>query len=198
MALLTNRDSLIKCRSRLFALWLVLVVSFCCWPGREAQAQNGPSREYQLKAVFLFNFAQFVSWPPAVFADPNAPLVIGVIGDDPFGPYLDETVRGEKVGGHPLVIRRYAQAEDIKDCHILFIGPSQNNQMKEIIRGLKGRCVLTVGETDGFAREGGMVRFVTVENKIHLRINLEAARAQNLTISSRLLRLADIVGPEKN
>jgi hypothetical protein len=163
-----------------------------------ASGQTVPSREYQLKAVFLFNFAQFVTWPPTAFADENAPLVIAVLGEDPFGNYLDETVRGEKVGGHPLVIRRYDRVEDIKDCHILFVSPSENTRMKDIIAGLRGRSILTVGETDGFAHEGGMIRFMTEQNKIHLRINLEAARAENLTISSRLLRLADIVGPEKN
>src|SRR2546421_10219007 len=92
--------------------------------GLVASAQTGPSREYQVKAVFLFNFAQFVEWPPAAFAGANSPLVIGILGQDPFGAYLDETVRNEKVNNRLLEIQRYHRVEDIKTCHILFISPS--------------------------------------------------------------------------
>src|SRR2546430_1625474 len=72
---------------------------------RAAAADGAPSAEYQLKAVFLFNFAQFVEWPAQASTEPDAPLVIGVLGQNPFGSYLDELVRGEKVGPHPLVVR---------------------------------------------------------------------------------------------
>jgi hypothetical protein len=92
--------------------------------GPDMSAQTAPSREYQIKAVFLFNFAQFVEWPPAAFRDSNSPLVIGVLGDNPFGTYLDETVRDEKVGNRPLEVQRYQRVDEIKTCHVLFIGPS--------------------------------------------------------------------------
>lgn len=149
--------------------------------------------EYQLKAVFLFNFTQFVEWPPQAFTDTNSPLVIGVLGNDPFGSYLDETVRGETINGRPLTVQRYNTAEEIKHCHVLFISRSEAARLPQIFASLKGRSILTVGDADNFSRDGGMIRFATVANKIRLRIALEAAKAANLSISSKLLRPADIV-----
>ena len=159
-----------------------------------ARAQASPT-EYQVKAVFLFNFSQFVDWPPAAFADNRAPLVIGVLGDDPFGATLDEIVRGETVNGRSLVVRRYQSIDQVAACHILFIDRSQQAQLEAIVAALKNRSVLTVGDFEDFARRGGMVRFVTVGNRIRLRINLAAAQQAELDISSKLLRPADIVQP---
>ncbi len=102
------------------------------------------------------------------------------------------------LGGHPLVIERYRRIEDAKDCQILFISRSENARMGSILDGLKGRSVLTIGDTDGFIENGGIIRFVTVNNKIHFKINLEAAKRANLTISSQVLRLAEITGPGKD
>ena len=152
----------------------------------------------QLKAVFLFNFAQFVDWPPQAFPEAQKPLVIGVLGEDPFGGYLDETVRGEKVNNRPLTVQRYRQVEDIKTCHILFISRSEADRLEQILTNLKDRNILTVADADGFARRGVMIRFATEKNKTHLKINLEAAKAANLTISSKLLRPAEIVIPGKD
>ncbi len=149
--------------------------------------------EYQLKAVFLFNFTQFVEWPPQAFAETDSPLVIGVLGSDPFGAYLDETVRGETVNGRPLTVHRYNTAKEINHCHVLFISSSEAARLPQILAGLKGKSILTVGDADSFSHDGGMIRFATVANKIRLRIALEAAKAANLSISSKLLRPADIV-----
>jgi hypothetical protein len=159
-----------------------------------AQAPAAPT-EYQVKAVFLFNFSQFVDWPATSFADGRAPLVIGVLGGDPFGATLDEIVRGETVNGRVLAVRRYGSVEEIDDCHILFIDRSQDEQLDAVLAALKGRNVLTVGDFSGFARRGGVIRFVTVDNKIRLRVNLAAAQGAKLTISSKLLRPAHIVAP---
>ena len=150
--------------------------------------------EYQVKAVFLFHFAQFVTWPAGAFADSAAPLVIGILGDDPFGPYLDETVKGESVAGHPLAVRRLAGLEEAAGCHILFVTRGEMGRLPEILDTLAGRSVLTVSDAEGFAKRGGMIRFLTDRNRIRLRINLEAARAADLTLSSKLLRPAEIVG----
>jgi hypothetical protein len=160
-------------------------------PGR-AQAPPAPT-EYQVKAIFLFNFSQFVDWPAAAFADDRSPLVIGVLGSDPFGTTLDEIVRGETVNGRPLAVRRYESVEQIDACHILFIGRSQDKQLDAVLAALKERNVLTVGDFEGFAQRGGIIRFVTVGNKIRLRVNLAAAQDAKLTISSKLLRPAQIV-----
>ncbi len=170
--------------------WLGL--GLLCTLAAPLEAETGVSKEYQVKAVFLFNFAQFVKWPPAAFSRPDEPFRIGVLGNDPFDAFLDETVKGEKVDGHPLVIRRYSSAEDAKDCQILFISGSEGPQMAAILEGLKGLNILTVGDTEGFIKSGGIVRFVTVDNKIHFRINPEAAKRAKLVISSQVLRLAEI------
>lgn len=165
--------------------------------GLVASAQTGPAREYQIKAVFLFNFAQFVEWPRAAFAGANSPIVIGILGEDPFGAYLDETVRNEKVNNRPLEIRRYHRIDEINTCHILFISPSEAGTYEQIFARLQGRSILTVGDAEGFATRG-MIRFLTEQNRIRLRVNLGVARAAGLTISSKVLRAAEIVGAERN
>jgi YfiR/HmsC-like len=170
-----------------------MVWALCLAHGSGVAAQSPAAPEYRLKAVFLFNFAQFVEWPASAFPEPDSPLVIGVLGEDPFGAYLDETVRGETVNDRPLTVRRYRQVEEIGGCHILFVSRSEQGRLGEILDSLKGRSVLTVSDANGFASRGGMIGFVTEENRIRLRVNLEVARAANLTISSKLLRPAQIV-----
>jgi len=161
------------------------------------QAKAQVSREYQLKAVFLYNFAQFTQWPTNAFAGPSAPIVIGVLGPNPFGPSLEDTVRGETVDGRPLVVEFYRRAEEIKTCHILFIGQSEIRHMDEILKSIKGKPVLTVADVDNSLTARAIIRFVMENNKIHFRINQDAARAANLVLSSRLLRVADVAPPRK-
>ncbi len=162
--------------------------------GPAARAQPGPLREYQVKAVFLFNFSQFVEWPATAFPDAQAPFVIGVLGEDPFGAYLDETVLGEKAAGHSVVVRRFRRVEDVDTCHILFVARSESGRLTQILAGLRGRSVLTVGDMDSFTEHGGIIRFITENSRVRMRINLEAAKAVKLTISSKVLRPAEIVG----
>lgn len=165
--------------------------------GPDASAQTAPSREYQIKAVFLFNFAQFVEWPAAAFAGANSPIVIGVLGENPFGGYLDDTVRDEKINSRPLEVQRYLQVDEIKTCHVLFISASEANRLEPILASLRSRSILIVGDADDFVQRGGMIRLAAAQNKIRLTINPEAAKAANLTISSKLLRSADVVTPSK-
>ena len=179
---------------RVAAVWLVLSVVLLAG-GLDSPAETVPPPEYQLKAVFLFNFAQFVEWPPEAFPEAQTPLVIGILGEDPFGAYLDETVRGETVNNRPLTVQRYSQVEEIKTCHVLFISRSEAYRLEQILASLKGRNILTVGDAVGFARRGGMIRFLIEQNKIRLRVNLEAAKDANLVLSSKLLRPAEIVAP---
>ena len=154
--------------------------------------QGAIAPEYQLKAVFLYNFAQFVDWPAQAFADAQSPLVIGILGDDPFGSYLDETVRGEKVNGHPLIVQRYRRVNEARASQVLFISRSESDRLEQIFSALKGRPVLTVGDMEDFCARGGMVRLRNERNKIRVRINLPVAKAANLAISSKLLRVAEI------
>jgi len=156
-------------------------------------AQSKPFRPNQVKAVFLFHFSQFVEWPPAAFDEAGSPVVIGILGDDPFGPVLEEVVEGEAVKGRPLVVGRFRRVEDIKTCHILFISASEAGEHEQIFATLAGRSILTVGDADRFAVRGGMVQLRTENNRIRLLINMDAAKASHLTISSQLLRAAEIV-----
>ena len=167
---------------------LVLLVA-----GRGLAAQNVRATEYQVKAVFLFNFAQFVDWPAGAFPAADTPLAICVLGNDPFGDALDKTVRDERVGGRPFEIRRYQSVDEIKACHILFINRSEGNRPEAILAGLKQRPILTVSDADGFAQRGGMIRFVSDRNHIRLQLNLAATEAAHLTVSSKLLRVAEII-----
>lgn len=171
---------------------LRVAVAFLCilYTSLQSNAQTTPSREYQVKAVFLYNFTQFVEWPPEALSG-NAPFIIGILGNDPFGSYIDETVAGETMLGHPIQVQRYEDIKDVKNCHILFI--SRDQQIKEVISALNNHSTLTVSDTDNFANNGGMIRFFTQNNKIRLQINPSAAKAVKLNISSKLLRVAEIV-----
>ena len=159
-------------------------------------AQSQANREYQVKAVFLFNFTQFVQWPPNSFPTDQAPLVIGILGEDPFGPYLKETVLGEKANGHSMIVQHYNNIEEIKTCHILFINLPET-KLEQAVENLKGRNILTVSDAADFLKQGGMIRFFTRNNKIQLEINPAPSKEANLVISSKLLRLAEIFSPGK-
>ena len=172
----------------IFGLWLVL---FCL--GLNVARSQTVSHEYPLKAVFLFNFAQFTDWSTNVFDKPDSPLVIGVLGDDPFGAVLDDAVRDETVNGRKFVVERYRRVEDIKICHILFISQSEIKRLDKIVDGLKGKPILTVSDIDGSAYHGVCVRFITENNKIHLRINTDCVQAARLTMSSKILRVSEII-----
>jgi hypothetical protein len=158
-------------------------------------AQAARPSEYQVKAVFLFNFAQFVDWPAEAFADSRAPLVIGVLGEDPFGGFLDQTVSAERLGGRPFEVRRYRAVDEVAACHILFINRPAGERLDEVLASLRNRPILTVSDLDGFAKRGGMIRLLTDKGRIRLEVNLEAAQAAHLTISSKLLRVAEVVTP---
>ena len=149
--------------------------------------------EHEIKAVFLFNFAQFVEWPPEVLPDPNSPIIIGILGKDPFGAFLEETIQGEEVNGHPLVIQHYSNVKQIKSCHILFIHPSLTPRLDNILNALKGKGILTVSDGSDFIKQGGMIRFIKESNKIKLQVNLSVVKSSDITISSKLLRLSEIV-----
>ena len=161
-----------------------------------SSSQTTSNREYQVKAAFLFNFTQFVEWPADAFPGSETPMIIGVLGEDPFGNYLEETVAGEKVDGHPLVIQHYKNIADIKTCHILFINQAETIKPEQAVINLKGKSILTVSDENNFIKEGGMIRFITKNNKIQVQINPEAAREASLVISSKLLKIAELVSPK--
>lgn len=157
-----------------------------------AHSAESPS-EYQVKAVFVFNFSRFVEWPPQAFRSPTQPFAICILGEDPFGPKLDEAVRGEDINQHPLQIRRLRHVREADDCQILYIDRSEGGELHQILSALDHHSTLTVSELKDAAERGGMIQFLTENNRIRLRINVESARAAGLIISSKLLRPADIV-----
>ncbi len=165
------------------ACLLVLAASSSLLP-----AHAGPAGEYQVKAAFLFNFAKFVGWPSHAFPNANTPLVIGVLGRDPFGSYLDDIVRGERIDNRQLVVRRYNSTAEINNCHVLFISRSESDRLDQIVATLKNRTLLIVTDAEG-GKGGVVIRFVTEGNRVRFKIDADAAKAANLTISSKLMRL---------
>ena len=161
----------------------------------QASAQT-VSREYQIKAVFLFNFIQFVEWPQAAFPSADSPLRIGILGDDPFGQAMEATVQGEAIRNRRLVIERSHRLEDLQDCHVLFLCKSENRRLGEIVAHLEGRPVLTVSESEGFARHGGVIAFYADGKKVRFEINSGTAQQVGLKMSSQLLELGKIVAAE--
>src|ERR1041385_7219104 len=150
------------------------------------------TQEYDLKAALLLNFARFVEWPAAAFASATTPIVIGILGDDPFGSTLDTLVAGETIRSRPLVIRRYSSVEQADGCHILFVSSSEGTRLGHIAEVLAHRSVLTVGDTKDFASRSGVIGFELVQRRLRLWINVAAATDAQLTISSKLLRQAEI------
>jgi len=163
--------------------------------GLVGPAHAGPDKEHRIQAVFLFNFAQFVDWPESAFRGPKDPLVVGILGDDPFDDFLDEVVKGESVRDHPIVVKRFKRLEDITDCHVLFIGANEAARLDGLVASLKDRKILTVGESRDFLQQGGMIRFVEEDGKVRFKINLEAVQGADLSVSSKLLKVAQVAMP---
>lgn len=158
----------------------------CPGPARSAE---GPS-EYQVKAAFLYKFARFIEWPAASFAAPDSPLIIGILGKDPFGPMLDQAVAGKQVQGRPLQILRLEGPQRAKECHILFVGRLHDQEALRILALVRELPVLSIGEADDFARNGGVIHLLVEEQRVFFEINAEAAQKAGLKISSQLLKLA--------
>jgi hypothetical protein len=152
-------------------------------------AQETPS-EYQVKAAFMFNFAKFVEWPPEAFAETNSPIVLGILGKNVFGSDLEKTIRDRKVNNHPFQFTNFNSTAEATNCHILFISPSEKDNFTKIISTLHNARVLTVSETEGFIKTGGMINFTFEGNNIRFEISDEAAKKAGLKVSSKLLSLA--------
>jgi hypothetical protein len=159
-------------------------------------AQSPAAREYQVKAVFLFNFIQFVEWPGSAFLDVKSPVKIGILGEDPFDGALDEAVKGEKIAGRSVEIVRSRRPEDLAGCHLVFISRSEGRRVERALAQLSARPVLTVSELEGFTHQGGMIAFYSEGKKIRFEINPATAKSADLKISSELLGLGRIAGPD--
>ncbi len=168
----------------------LLAASLCASP----RAAAAPTAR-QVEAVFLYYFSEFVTWPSGAFDGPRAPIVICILGDDPFDGALDDAVAGERVDGRPILVRRMRDPDHDAGCHILYVSSSEAASLPQILQAVRGRSVLTVSDIDGFAQKGGIVHFVLVNEHVRLRINAASARADGLTLSSKLLSAAQRVTP---
>ena len=172
----------IRSSRRRLERWLV-VSSFLLWSGLNLSAQTTPSPEYQVKAVYLFNFAKFIEWPAEA---PPGPITICVASQNPFGDVLEETLRGEMVNGRPLATRVIPGPEP--GCHVVFV--PQGAATTTYLRAVEGSPTLTVGETPDFISQGGIISFILEGGKVRFQIDSKAAERADLRISSHLLRLA--------
>ena len=167
------------------ALALTEMPSFAQSPARDEQ------KEYALKSVFVLNFCRFIEWPQRPGQPSAEAFVIGIVGRDPFGPLLAEAVQGETLHGRPIRIERYSGPEDIRRPDLLLVPQSEDGRASQIIAAVRGRGVVTVGETESFLNAGGMIALIADQNRVRLRIQPARLRAAGLVASSKLLRIAD-------
>ena len=161
--------------------------------GAAAGAAAAPAREYEIKAAFLYNFTKFVDWPAQTFANDDAPIVIGVLGDSPCVQALERLIKDRKVNGRTIVVRRIASAAEAKVTQLLFVGSAQEAQFAGLEPAIESLPVLTVGESPGFATLGGAIDLLPQGDKIRFEINIDVAEHAGLKISAQLQKLATVV-----
>jgi hypothetical protein len=184
-------------RQRQAALRLViaLVLLFGAVLPRPALGDAPPTKEYEVKAAFLYNFTKFVTWSDASSRDAGAPFVIAVIGDDPFGDALS-VLENKTAMGRPIVVQRVSSLDSLKSCRMLFVSSSARDRLPAILRAAHARNILTVGDMERFAARGGIIELVLTGDRVGFEINTESARQAGLTVSSKLLSLARTVHRE--
>jgi len=153
----------------------------------------GKTDEYQVKAAFLFNFAKFVEWPAKAFAKPGDPLVICILGQNPFDDHLTAAIQGKVWEGRAFTVQLIVDLPPKSRCQILFVNSSEQQRFRSLAASLKGSGILTVGETPGFIDDGGIINLKLESGKIRFEINVDAAEQAQLSVSSKLLSLAQIV-----
>ena len=173
--------------------WLVL--AGLLWLGGPAtgRAAEPVSKEYQLKAAYLYNFTKFVEWPEQGFNDTQSPIVIGILGRNPFGDELDKIVRDRAVNGRAIRIVLITTAEEVRMVHLLFVPAGEEGHPAFAAALAQHPGVLTVGESAPYAAGGGVITFTPVGDKLRFTINLEAAEGAGLKVSAQLLKLATVV-----
>lgn len=186
-----SRSSGLGSRARCTVFFLFVLTLFCSFAGpRPVRAETPVAGEYQVKAAFLLNFANFVQWPAGALAEDT--FTIGILGQDPFDSAID-SLWGKTVKGRRVVVRRYDDPEDARQADILFISASEKRALLYILKTLRGRSVLTVGDSKGFGQSGVMINMLLLRKRVGFEINLAAAHREGLQVSSHLLKLAQEV-----
>jgi len=201
-------------RIRTYNLIVLTLALFATPVVLRAETDSAVSREYQIKAAFLYNFTMFIDWPQEKTSDPNDPMIIGIVGKDPFGGAF-EPLRNRRIRNRKVIVRRFSGFKEAKEsakdnpslllrhieqmqkCHVLFICRSERQTLGEIIASVNGYPVLTIAEMPGFLEAGGVTNFLMEQNKVRFEISLPAAKKANLKIRSNLLKLAKRVIKEQ-
>ncbi len=173
------------------ALLLLVLTCALAVPGA---ALGGTSSEYRVKAAFLLNFLKFIEWPKDVFADSEEKIVVAIVGDDPFGALLEEAFAGKTVRGRSVSIIRHKNLPVSTEADVVFVGPSEDRRLREILGSLEGVAILTIGESERFGDAGGMIRLFVENRKVLFEVNPDEAARSDLKISSKLLGIARIRG----
>jgi YfiR/HmsC-like len=170
--------------------WIACVLLLPCWLNASAPAapENGKPTQYEVEAAYLFDFGKFIAWPQGQAAD--APFLICILGDDPFGPVLDRTVAGESLRGRQVQDKRVSRPQDAIGCSILYISGSESSRLSKILSAIQGAPVLTVSDIPEFVQQGGMIQFVVREGRVRFAVNLAPAQRNGLAMSSELLKVA--------
>lgn len=172
----------------------IILLYFLCVPYTIATEQL--FEEYQIKAVYLFNFAHFVTWPQQAFSDEDSPIHICIIGNDPFKGLLEKAVKGETVGQRSISVEYRSNTKNLTDCHILFVSKSEMPRVPTLLNQISDKPVLTVGDDEHFAEQGGIINFTWDDDVVHLMVNIRAMRKAGLEISFKLLQLATVIGED--
>jgi hypothetical protein len=155
-----------------------------------AVAAEPTAEEYHVKGAYLLNFAKFVEWPEQTFKAPGDPIVICVVGPNPFGPGLEKAAQATVVANRPVTVRQISDGQQAGQCQIAFVTASERKLTRSLLQAVQGASVLTVGESDNFISNGGVVGFKVDGDKVRIEINTEAADRAKLRISAKLLSLA--------
>lgn len=167
-----------------------IVMGLLGLPGAATWSADQAAREYEIKAAFLYNFAAFVEWPRPAFAEASSPIVVCVVGKDPFGAVLDRTLQGKTAQGRALQVRRVADAKEARGSHIVFLPSSEWEHLAALATAVGGASAVIVGESEGLARKGAIFNFALEEGRVKLEVNVGAAEKAGLRIGSKLLKIA--------
>jgi hypothetical protein len=189
---------------RIRCILLSVVVIVFMLTASNAYADSAQYKEYEVKAAFMFNFFKFVNWPKEKTSQDGNEIIVGIIGDDPFGPAID-IFKDKTIEDRKVVVKMFESMHKLKEisekdknerinelrrCHLLFICQSEQKSLQDIIEAVSNHGVLTVGDSEQFIESGGVINFLMENNKIRFDINLSAADKTGLEMRSQLLRLA--------